>query len=121
MTEDDLRAIEQAPDGWDAIKMVAAYRELRTRFAVAQGTATAETHRADERQARVEVLEREAFLTATMTRETIADRDAMQALVAILRACVSASLHGDWQEKANAYAALNRYDAKARDMAKEGT
>jgi hypothetical protein len=49
------------------------------------------------------------------------ERDELREEVLILRECVSQSLYGSAQGKANAYAALVRLDARRREAAlKEG-
>lgn len=98
MTEDELKAFEFRDKYCvdtaheDRTRLIAAVRSLTTQLAVAQGTATAETHRADERQARVEVLEKEAMEQARTMKEAtegywmvtsrlVTERDALKALV----------------------------------------
>lgn len=45
------------------------------------------------------------------------ERDALRDEVLVLRACVSESLHGTGQTRANAYAALLAFDSRRREAA----
>jgi cell division septum initiation protein DivIVA len=98
MTEDELvrigRLLNHADmDSTDVTRLIRSFmiraldeaRVLATQLAVANGTAEAQRHLADERQKRIETLEREAFLAATMTRETVAERDTWEATAKALR------------------------------------
>jgi|GEM_PF-5569509 len=77
MTDNELaRIVTEATD---------ALRALTTQLTVARGDAEAQRLLAGERQKRIETLEREAFLVATMTRETVAERDSWEATAKALR------------------------------------
>jgi hypothetical protein len=98
MTEDELvrigRLLNHADmDSTDVTRLIRSFmiraldetRVLTTQLAVANGTTEAQRHLADERQKRIETLEREAFLVATMTRETVAERDTWETTARALR------------------------------------
>ena len=53
-------------------------------------------------------------------RSAEAERDELREEVGILRACVSAHLHGTAQELANAYAALRMLDKRRHKAAIDG-